>query len=97
MINARYRSLYRALVYLHPPAFRQRFAEEMLSTFEEAAQDQNVAGLLVDGFVSLTRQWLLRPNAWRTPVIEVSGGSRDCGSFAWEHINVSGAGLPAGR
>lgn len=97
MKKARYRSLYRWLVHLHPPAFRQRFAEEMLCTFEEAAQNQNVAGLLVDGFVSLTRQWLLRPNAWRTPVIEVSGASRDCGSFAWEHINVSGAGLPAGR
>lgn len=97
MKKARYRSLYRWLVHLHPPAFRQRFAEEMLSTFEEAAQNQNVAGLLADGFVSLTRQWLLRPNAWRTPVIEVSGASRDCGSFAWEHINVSGAGLPAGR
>jgi hypothetical protein len=38
MINARYRSLYRWLVQLHPPAFRQRFAEEMLCTFEEAAQ-----------------------------------------------------------
>lgn len=98
MSNARYRSLYRWLVCLHPLAFRQRFAEEMLCTFEEAAQERKAAGLFADAFLSLMRQWLFRPNAWRAPVAEiVVSGLHDSGSFAWEHINVSETRLPAGR
>jgi hypothetical protein len=32
------RSLYRHLVWLHPPAFRQKFAEEMLWIFDETTE-----------------------------------------------------------
>jgi len=98
MMTGRSRSLYRWLVQLHPPVFRQRFAEEMLCTFKEAAQDGEVAGLLADAMMSLTRQWLLRSNAWRPAGLEaVSAGANDCGSFAWEHITVSATKLPTGR
>ena len=37
MAQSMLRSLYRRLLCLHPPAFRQRFAEEMLWIFDEAA------------------------------------------------------------
>jgi hypothetical protein len=37
MAHSMSRSLYRWLLYLHPPAFRQLFAEEMLWIFDEAA------------------------------------------------------------
>ena len=36
------RSLYRLLLNLHPPAFRERFAAEMLWIFDEAAATQGV-------------------------------------------------------
>lgn len=98
MMNTRYRSLYWWLVCLHPPAFRHRFAEEMLCTFDEAAQERRVARLFADAFVSLTRQWLLRPNSWRAPAAQmVPSALHESGLFAWEHINVSATRLPAGR
>lgn len=59
------RSVYRCLLRLHPPVFRQRFAEEMLSIFDQAQRKRATVGLLVDGFLSLTRQWALRPEFWR--------------------------------
>jgi len=51
------RSLYRSLLWLHPPAFRAQFAEEMLWIYDETAA-AGVIPLFTDGFVSLTRQWL---------------------------------------
>src|SRR3989442_10948585 len=62
------RSLYRWLLYLHPPAFRQRFAEEMLWIFDEAAATHGVLGLFADGLVSLLRQWIVRPESWHAPL-----------------------------
>ena len=98
MTKAVCRSVYRLLVQLHPPAFRQRFAEEMMSTFEEAAPNQSVLGLFFDGFVSLTRQWLFRPGLWRVPVPETAfASSAHLPLFAWERINVSSTGLPVSR
>ena len=56
-------ALYWLLVTLHPPAFRRRFAAEMLLIFEESV---GARGWLVwDGFVSLARQWVVRWGAWK--------------------------------
>ena len=59
------RTLYRCLVWMHPPVFRREFAGEMLWIYDEAAQSESVAPLLLDGFVSLARQWLLRSGCWK--------------------------------
>lgn len=58
------RFLYRALIALHPPRFRERFGDEMLCVFDEAGGDRTV-GLFADGVLSLLRQWLLRSNLWK--------------------------------
>jgi hypothetical protein len=58
------RSLYRCLLCLHPSAFRQRFADEMLSIFDHTAGKTSGVRLLMDGVVSLARQWALRPEFW---------------------------------
>jgi Ca2+-binding EF-hand superfamily protein len=51
------RRLYILLLQLHPPAFRQRFGDEMLGIFDEAPEKTL---LLADGLVSLFRQWARR-------------------------------------
>ena len=61
------RTLYRGLVWLHPPVFRREFAGEMLWIYDETAQAGGVAPLFLDGFVSLARQWLLRSGYWKVP------------------------------
>jgi hypothetical protein len=58
------RSLYRYVLRLHPPAFRKRFAEEMLSIFDDSVATLNAFRLLMDGLLSLARQWALRPEFW---------------------------------
>lgn len=55
------RILYVALLWLHPPAFRQEFAAEMLCLFDEAAETYSACWLLGEAAVSLLRQWFLRP------------------------------------
>ena len=50
------RSLYRSLLWLHPPDFRARFTEEMLWIYDETAS-AGVISLFTDGFASLFRQW----------------------------------------
>jgi hypothetical protein len=59
------RFLYRGLLRLHPSGFRQRFADEMLSIFDQSTGKLSAVRLLLDGFVSLARQWTLRPEFWR--------------------------------
>lgn len=59
------RTLYHCLLLLHPPAFRRRFAAEMLLIFEEAARPSGALALFLDGFVSLARQWLVRAGTWK--------------------------------
>ena len=54
------RSLYRCLVQLHPPAFRQRFAPEMLWIFDEVADHDARVELFADAITSLARQWIVR-------------------------------------
>ncbi len=58
------RSLYRALIELHPARFRDRFGDEMLCVFDEAGGDR-APRLFADAVVSLLRQWLLRSNLWK--------------------------------
>jgi hypothetical protein len=59
------RSLYRYVLRLHPPAFRKRFADEMLSIFDDSIGRLSALRLLGDGLLSLARQWGLRPEFWR--------------------------------
>jgi hypothetical protein len=54
------RSLYRSMLRLHPPGFRQQYAEEMLWIYDETA-GAGAASLLADGFFSLVRQWMTLP------------------------------------
>jgi hypothetical protein len=56
--------LYRSVLRLHPPAFRGRFAEEMLAIFDQVQGTRPKFSLLMDGIVSLLRQWALRPEFW---------------------------------
>ncbi len=90
------RSLYRLLLNLHPPAFRERFAEEMLWIFDEAAATQGAPQLFADVFASLMRQWVVRPESWHMPLAAVvppaSGGSP--GFFNWRPFEVAESGLP---
>ena len=59
------RSLYSYVLRLHPPAFRKRFADEMLSIFDDSIGRLSALRLLGDGLLSLARQWALRPEFWR--------------------------------
>ncbi len=61
------RSFYRCVLRLHPPGFRERFADEMLSIFDQTAERAPAFRLVVDAFQSLLRQWALRPEYWRQP------------------------------
>jgi hypothetical protein len=59
------RSFYRSLVWLHPPRFRERFAEEMAWIFDETPTTRGRAFLFYDGLVSLARQWVVRSGMWK--------------------------------
>jgi hypothetical protein len=58
------RPLYRCMLRLHPPGFRKRFADEMLSIFDHTVGTPAPVKLLADGLLSLLRQWTLRPGLW---------------------------------
>jgi hypothetical protein len=58
------RALYRFLLFLHPRHFRERFADEMLSIFDEIFTSRERAVLLFDALRSLAFQWLFRTNLW---------------------------------
>lgn len=59
------RRLYRCALRLHPRGFRRRFGDEMLSIFDHEQAGLAAFRLLLDGLVSLTRQWTLRQEFWR--------------------------------
>ena len=59
------RPLYRCLLRLHPEGFRQRYSEEMLWIFDESSGSGDRGVLVIDGLVSLARQWLARPANWK--------------------------------
>jgi hypothetical protein len=58
------RALYRLLLILHPPAFRRRFAEEMLGIYDSTVATEGGVLLLVDGLRSVIRQWIIRERLW---------------------------------
>src|SRR6266404_3793217 len=65
-----FRLLYCTLLRLHPARFRERFSEEMLSIFDHVEGRRAAARLVVDGLVSLVRQWTLRSGYWEERTIE---------------------------
>jgi hypothetical protein len=67
------RLLYRCLLRLHPFAFRQQFAGEMLWIFDEAAASEGVFTLFADGAVSLLRQWLIGCGTWKIAAAAIGG------------------------
>ncbi len=77
------RRFYRFILCIHPPAFRRRFRDEMLSIFDEGGARQSGLALLLDGLISFVRQWLLRTDSWK-PLLAV------CGAF----VQVFGFALP---
>jgi hypothetical protein len=54
------RAIYAGLLRLHPRAFRERYASEMMLIFEERAQTEGYVRFLVDGLESAARQWIRR-------------------------------------
>jgi len=58
------RTLYRCVLGLHPPGFREQFGEEMLSIFDHSKKGSAALRLLLDAILSLGRQWVLRPQFW---------------------------------
>jgi hypothetical protein len=50
------RRIYRLLLRLHPPAFRERFADEMLWLFDETLGDAGLFKLYTDAAYSLVKQ-----------------------------------------
>ncbi len=63
------RFIYRGVLRAHPSWFRRRFADEMLSIFDQTQGPLAAARLLGDGIVSLLRQWTLRPEFWEEPTV----------------------------
>lgn len=91
------RTVYRGILWLHPPAFRREFAEEMLWIFDQAAGTAAL-WLLFDGLASLARQWLLRSGAWKLPVaaagalFQITAGG--LGLFLVRHIHSEPVSAP---
>ena len=66
------RVLYSWVLRAHPPYFRQRFGDEMQSIFDCAETPGVQVGLVVDGVLSLLRQWSLRPQFWEQPNLQLA-------------------------
>lgn len=93
------RLFYCWLLWLHPPAFRRRFAGEMMWIYDECADSAGALSLWVDGFLSLLRQWVLRSGSWKV-VAAMSGAVLEitAGGLGWcfygpaqitEHVTAS--------
>lgn len=52
------RRLYAWLLRLHPPAFRDRFRDELLAVYDQAVLSQRPHSLVWSAIVSLVRQWI---------------------------------------
>ena len=63
------RFIYRGVLRAHPSWFRRRFADEMLSIFDQTQGPLAAGRLLGDGMISLLRQWTLRPEFWEEPTV----------------------------
>ena len=62
------RFCYWCLLRLHPARFRERFADEMLSIFDHIEGRASRRKLVSDAFISLLRQWTMRPQNWEQKV-----------------------------
>lgn len=79
------RFLYRTLIALHPPRFRERFGDEMMCVFDESAA-RGDAKLFADALLSLARQWLLHSGLWKLATGAVVSGLILCGwGYAFTH------------
>ena len=67
------RTLYCWLVYMHPPAFRLRFEEELLWIFDESSDASGAMPLVYDAAISLLRQWVLRSGMWKWALGAIAG------------------------
>jgi hypothetical protein len=82
------RALYASLLRMHPPAFRRRFAKEMLWVFDEAQASEGAPVLLFDLLISVTRQWLVRSGAWKAALALALGALQvTVGGFGWFIFN----------
>lgn len=85
------RTLYTYLLLMHPPAFRRRFASEMLCIFDEALPSTGALTLLFDGFASLARQWVLRSGSWKLGVAVLGACLQfTFGGLIWVALGRSG-------
>ena len=62
------RCCYQCLLHLHPARFRERYAEEMLSIFDDIEGRAERRRLVADAVISLLRQWITRPQNWEQKV-----------------------------
>lgn len=78
------RSLYRCVLFLHPPSFRKRFGNEMLSIFDQESKTSAAFGLIIEALISLLRQWILRPEFQHraSPMLSAKGAPDDVPSFS---------------
>src|SRR5215471_3537771 len=67
-----FRRLYAWLIQRHPERFRQEFGEQMLSIFDDSMRRRSGLHLVIDGFVSMLRQRLLRPEYRRSELLRKS-------------------------
>ncbi|HLV89117.1 MAG TPA: S41 family peptidase [Candidatus Sulfotelmatobacter sp.] len=76
------RQLFIFALRLHPPAFRARFEDEMLSIYDHTVGARNRFALLVDIVFSVSRQWALRSEFWlESPSLSQPAGSEGIPSF----------------
>ena len=61
--------IYKGFLRLHPPYFRDRFGDEMLSIFDQAGTTFAKIRLIGDLALSLLRQWGFRPQFCHEPVV----------------------------
>jgi hypothetical protein len=57
------RSLYRLMLAMHPPGFRNSFGDEMMSIFDQQSREESSADLMLDCLLSCARQWLFHSRA----------------------------------
>lgn len=63
------RALYRGLLWLHPPTFRDQFGDEMQLIFDdETAACGRSWPLLGDCFLSALRQWIVGYKVWKLAI-----------------------------
>ncbi len=77
------RSVFHLLVNLHPRAFRERFAAEMLSIFDHSTGSKAAFSLVFDAWLSLLRQWGFRPAFWGDAVAFEQSQSVSAGAPAF--------------